>query len=286
MKSGILIFAHNNREIDYILLSVIAGGLAQKNLDMPVSLVTDRSTLDWAKQSNIHHLVKKIFDNVIEIEKPKTNNQRIIHDGKNSKSALFVNINRYSCWDLTPYDNTLIIDSDYLIFSNKLKNYFLLDQPVLISESIKDLFDDKRLGYHDRYVSDTGIKLRWATTVLFKKNHESCNFFQLVEYIRNNYYYFSDLYRFDPRQFRNDIAFSVAAHILNGFIDDSMYLPSVFTMQDKDVLLDVDQNGKLKYLISTNYNNDYCLGTLRDVDIHIMNKQSIIRNKEKLLSLI
>jgi hypothetical protein len=287
MKSGILIFAHNNREIDYVLLAIIAGGLAQKNLDLPVSLVTDRSTLDWAKQSNIYHLIKKIFDQIIEVNKPTTNNQRVIHDGKSSKTVPFTNTNRNSSWDLTPYDNTLVIDSDYLIFSDKLKCFFNINQSVLISESIRDLFDDKRLGYHDRYVSDTGIKLRWATTVLFKKNKESLAFFQLVEYIKNNYIYYSDLFRFDSRQFRNDIAFSIADHILNGFIDgNNLYLPPVLTIQDKDVLIDVDQNKKLKCLISTDYNDNYCLSSIKDLDIHIMNKQSIIRNKEKLLSLL
>ena len=32
MKKGCLIFAHNNRQIDYSLLALISGGLAKKNL--------------------------------------------------------------------------------------------------------------------------------------------------------------------------------------------------------------------------------------------------------------
>lgn len=30
MKKGILIYAHNNRAVDYALMSIIAGGLAKK----------------------------------------------------------------------------------------------------------------------------------------------------------------------------------------------------------------------------------------------------------------
>jgi hypothetical protein len=47
MKNGCLIFAHNNRQIDYSLLALISGGLAKKNLKVPISLVTDKSTVDW-----------------------------------------------------------------------------------------------------------------------------------------------------------------------------------------------------------------------------------------------
>ena len=52
MTNGILIFAHNNREVDYGLLAVISGGLAKKHLDVPVSLVTDHSTKEWLIESN------------------------------------------------------------------------------------------------------------------------------------------------------------------------------------------------------------------------------------------
>ena len=53
MTNGILIFAHNNREVDYGLLAVISGGLAKKHLHVPVSLVTDHSTKEWLIESPI-----------------------------------------------------------------------------------------------------------------------------------------------------------------------------------------------------------------------------------------
>jgi hypothetical protein len=109
----------------------------------------------------------------------------------------------------------------------------------------------------------------------------------LVDYIRANYQYYADLFRFDARQFRNDIAFSVAKHILDGFEDTKSYnLPSILTVQDRDVLHDVDQNGRLTFLVTTDLVSNYCLSSVKDIDVHIMNKQSIVRNKEKLLALI
>ena len=34
MKKGILIYAHNNRSVDYALMALISGGLAKKKLNV------------------------------------------------------------------------------------------------------------------------------------------------------------------------------------------------------------------------------------------------------------
>lgn len=287
MTKGALIFAHNNRDVDYILLALISARLCKKNLSVPVSLVTDLASLEWAKTSGIFDLVLDTFDSIIEVEKPVTTNTRRLHDGMDDKSVSFTNTNRFSAWDLTPYQRTLLLDSDYLVLSKKLSEYWGVDQSVLIANSMLDVYDQKRMGYHDKYMSDTGPHLYWATTVIFTKNQESKLFFDTVNYVKQNYQYFADLFRFDARQFRNDIAFSVAKHILSGFEhSENIDLPPLLTVQDRDVLVDVDVNGRLKFLITPDMNSNYVLASLRDVDVHVMNKQSIVRNKDKLLALV
>jgi hypothetical protein len=286
MNNGSLIFAHNNRDVDYILLALISGGLAKKHLNAPVSLVTDKTTLDWAEESRIYSKVKEIFDQIIIVDKPQTDNMRNLHDGTEKKSVAFTNTNRYSAYELSPYDRTLLLDSDYLIFSNRLAQYWTIDESVMIGYAMNDIYSQQRMGYHDRYVSDTGPHLYWATTVMFSKDNYSDLFFKLVDQIKNNYQYYADLFRFDHRQFRNDIAFGVAKHILDGFEHtDKFSLPSLLTVQDKDMLHAV-QGDKLTFLVSTNFNQNYVLASTQGVDLHIMNKQSIVRNKQQLLELI
>lgn len=285
MTKGILIYAHNNRSVDYALMAIISGGLAKKNLSLPVSLVTDPSTVDWMKESGSWSKATEVFEQIILVERPVTDNNRRLSDGNESKVVPFINSNRASAWDLTPYDKTLLIDSDYLIFSNALNEYWDVDEDVLIGESINDIYSDSRLGYHDVYVSDVGVKLYWATTVMFTKNANSKLFFDTVNFIKNNYATYADIFRFDPRQYRNDISFSVAKHILNGFEESvGVNLPPVLTLLDTDLLHDV-RNNKLILLVSS-INSDYCAAAISNVDIHIMNKQSIIRNSEKLLGMI
>lgn len=287
MNAGVLIFAHNNRDIDYALMSMISGGLAKKHLQMPVSLVTDPSTIDWLINSDKLKLASQIFDKIISVEKPNTDNKRNLHDGLRNKVVPFVNTNRSSAWDMTPYDRTLLIDSDYLIFSDRLSNYWNYDSSVMISSAAFDIIKDDRLGYHDRYISDTGVHLSWATTVMFTKNEESRVFFELVNFIKDNYQFYADLFRFGTTQFRNDIAFSVANHILNGFetnLRDS--LPPVLTTLDKDILHSVDTNGKLTFLVSHMLDNNFCAASTNGIDVHVMNKQSLVRNADQLLELI
>lgn len=287
MNRGILIFAHNNRDVDYALMSLISGGLAKKHLKLPVSLVTDQTTVEWMKVSGIKNTAEKIFDQIIVTEKPETNNTRRLHDGNVSKSVPFVNLNRNDAYSLTPYDQTLLIDSDYLIFSDTLNNFWEYSDRVLLGTAINDIVGKERLGYHDRYVSDTSVHLYWATTVMFTKNEYAKNFFLLLAYVKDNYEYFADLFRFRIKNYRNDIAFSITQHIMDGFETKSeVHLPAVFSTLDKDILHSVDRNNKLIFLVNTVINEKFFPVSVSDLDVHIMNKASITRNADRLLELI
>ena len=286
MTQGILIYAHNTRAVDYALLSVISAGLAKKHLSMPASLVTDDSTVSWMKQSQIFNLAEKIFENIIVADRPVTNNQRRLYDGENNSTVPFVNVNRDTAWSLTPYDRTLLIDSDFLIFSDVLNKYWNIDCDLLIGESINDIYSQDRMKYLDRHVSDTGVKLYWATTVMFTKNQNTRLFFDTVNHVKENYRYYADVFRFDHRQFRNDIAFSVSKHILDGYVESNLgTLPPILSALDRDILYGVD-NQRLTFLIDHKLDSNYCAASISGIDIHIMNKQSIIRNQQQLLEMI
>lgn len=287
MNRGILMFAHNSRDVDYALMSIISAGLASKNLQLPVSLITDESTVDWMKTSGIYEKAHSIFDKILITDRPSINNQRNLHDGPTKKTIPFINHNRNNAYELSPYDETLLIDTDFLIFSDTLNNYWEYADRVLIGKSINDIVGPQRLGYQDHYVSDTGIHLFWATTVMFRKNQYARNFFVVLDYVKQNYQYFSDLYRFQNKMYRNDIAFSIAQHIMDGYETHTEYhLPPIFTTLDTDELISVDDNGKLNFIINLFANEKYVASSIKNLDIHVMNKNSLIRNKDKLLGLI
>jgi len=285
MKRGILIFAHNSRDVDYALMSLVSAKFAKTNLQVPVSLIVDKFTVEWMQTSNIYNLSQEIFDQIIEIEKPVTQNTRVLNDGYTSKTVPFVNSNRASVWDLTPYDRTLLIDSDFLVMSNRLNEYWDVDSNVMLSPAMQDVRGDRK-GVLDYWVSETGIPLYWATTVMFTKNNESKIFFDLVDVIRTNYNYFADLFRFNPKQYRNDISFSIAKHMLNGFENRGEDLPPILTLLDKDLIHSIDKNQLRVYLNDSMSEDHVVIASIKDSDVHVMNKQSIIRNAKEFLEVL
>ena len=286
MNKGVLIFAHNNREIDYAKISIISGSLAKKHLKVPVSLATDESTVSWMQESGIYDQAESLFDNIILIDRPEISNYRRLRDGSTEVKTPFINQNRSLAWDITPYDRTLLIDSDYFIMSNALDEYWDIDQDVLIGDRIQDIHSEDRMNYLDKYISYTGVKMRWATICMFTKNKNSKLFFDLIQNIRDKYSLYSSVYRFMDLQYRNDIAFSVANHILNGFKTLNEYkLPSVLTSLDKDLLYKV-KNNKLYFLINGDLSHEYYAVAVKSRDIHVMNKTSIVRNFDALMELI
>ena len=282
MDKGIVIFSHNIRSLDYSKLALVAGGLAKKHLGNPVSLITDKSTVDYMEEIGTADKAKEIFDSLIFVERPPTQQYRNLHDGNDFEAVPFDNSNRPNVWDITPYKRTLLLDCDYLTFSDTLNSYWDVEQDFLISHEYNDIMGT-RAGYHDKYVSDTGVKLLWATTVMFTKNDQTKVLFDLVQYIQKNYKFFADTYRFDPRMYRNDISFAIANHILNGFqeADTEYKLPSVFSTIDRDMLVDVKDN-TLQFLLT----NEELVASSSGKDVHVMNKKSIERNFDKLMELI
>lgn len=285
MKKGILIFAHNSEQIDYARLAIISGRLAKKNLNVPVSLITDIHTKQWMIDDGIFSVAEEIFENIIITEMPPNYQHRNLHDGKTRKSVPFKNFNRASAFDLTPYDRTLLIDSDFLIFTDALNSYWEVDQDFLISEKIDEIFEN-RVGFLSKKVSDVGIPMRWATSIMFTKNKRVETIFKLVDYIRENSNYFSDLYQYTDKVFRNDRAFSISLHTINGFQNiDQYFLPATLTFYDVDDICQINNDGSIKFLVDDIRNGKYNICSISEKDIHIMNKFSIIRNYDKLIKL-
>jgi len=56
-------------------------------------------------------------------------------------------------------------------------------------------------------------------------------------------------------------------------------------VMDKDILTAVDKD-KLIFLIDHRLDATYCAASVTGVDIHVMNKQSILRHQQQLMELI
>jgi hypothetical protein len=106
------------------------------------------------------------------------------------------------------------------------------------------------------------------------------NFFNLIEYIKSNWNYFRILYNIVSNTYRNDFAFSIAIHIMNGKTNGNfaVELPGkMIYATDRDILVDAIDN-KMKFLVEKkNHFGEYILAKTEGLDVHVMNKYSLDR---------
>ena len=67
------------------------------------------------------------------------------------------------------------------------------------------------------FISDTSVDFYWATCIFFRKNPVNKIFFDLVQHIEQEWDHYRRVYQITSNLFRNDFAFSIAIHIMNGF---------------------------------------------------------------------
>jgi hypothetical protein len=273
MTTGALIFAHNNAGIDYTRLAVFCGKRVRKYLDLPVSLVTDN--VEWLTKNYPDHP----FDQIIPVSVEQSQN-RLFYDGTlSSKKLEWKNGTRFQAYDVTPYDTTLVLDSDMVICSDKLKSAIHRDVPFQIYKKSFDITGWRDQSPYTR-MNPYSIPLYWATVFTFKKDPVVEAFFNLVSYIKKNWFYFRVLYNIDMESFRNDFAFSIAIHIMNGKMngDFVVELPGKLNfIEDRDILISAD-GPILKFLLQVKDRlGEYTVAKTENLDVHVINKISLER---------
>lgn len=272
MTKGIVLFAFNNSEIDYIKIAEYAAAKARNFLKVPVTLITDAESADSVKSD--------IFDKVI-VDGPKDYYNRTFRDGNSKKiNTLWKNTHRSSAYNLTPYDETLVIDVDYIVNSDTLSYCWEQPHDFLI---YKNSYDLSQWRANDQYVSDLSVPFYWATVFYFKKSPAVESFFALVEHIKNNWQYYKFLHQIDSPNFRNDYAFSIAIHMMNGLThgDFAKQLPGkLYYTIDKDFLIKKKDRDFYFLVQENNSQENYMPLKVSNLDLHIMNKYSLLRIAE------
>ena len=287
---GVIMFAHNNTEIDYFRLAVVNALLVQKNLGIKnVTVVTDPHSLKQGEKTLGKRLIKKAINNIIVIEKDKkfkALNQRLYKDTSHTTKYLpFYNVNRCDAYDLSPYDETLLIDVDYLILSDTLNHCWEHNNELMMNWKYQDIMYERKDPSLAR-LNDMGITMYWATVVYFRKTEYVKSFFNIVSHVKNNPQFYKDLYQWQGTLYRNDYSFSIAAHMMSGFVDKGIpQLPTTLykSFDTDDIHSAVDENTIVMYLEKPRSPGDFMLTKWQGMDLHIMNKWAINRVSEELL---
>ncbi len=281
MSKGVIVFARNNSNIDYVKQAVFLAKKVRQHLNLPTSIITDG--VDYLKKT----YDENVFDKIIEIDHDNTKNLRNFFDGGlSSKSDNFKNTSRSSAYDLTPYDETLLLDSDFIISNDLFLNCFESTHDLLLYKDSYDLSNTRNTKEFE-FISDSGCEFYWATCVFFRKCDTNKMFFDLIKHIQQEWHHYRRIYQIQSLLFRNDFAFSIAIHILNGFQkgEFAAKMPGKLTyVTDQDILWNVTDENMLFLVAKKDYLGEYHAISTKKLNVHVMNKFSLSRIIDKELA--
>jgi hypothetical protein len=284
MSKGIIIFAQNNEYVNYAEQACASAGYARKNLSLfdEICLITNTETLKSNKK-----LINKYFDKVIVSDSFQPDNIRLFKDTTHiTEYAPFKNMGRSEVYELSPYDETLMIDADYFIMNDVLDQVWDSENDVMINCKYRDV--SERHKENIEYLDNFSIPMYWATVFYFKKSDFAGNLFTLISHIKYNYKYYYYLYNCSGNLYRNDFAFSMALHILNGNVAFDVpslpfnYLNNSFDLDD--IYRVNSHNDIIMYCADAERITNHILSRFKNMDIHIMNKKAIARCIDDLLT--
>lgn len=263
MSRGAILFAFNSPKFDYYKMAVATAKRINHFLDMPVTVVTDDKSI-----SNDPYK----FDNTVVIEPDRNNNR---------DWGVWINKGRYQAYELSPYDETLLLDTDYMVNSNKVLDIFNYYDDFCCHNKTSFLMQP---GLPQEVLSVYSFDTLWATVVAFKKSNRAKQIFECLEMVQKNFDHYGNLHGFVAGTFRNDYALTLALRIANGHITINRdFIPwNLVHVGQKNIHVYKNSNDEFNTEYTAIYDNwqrgkikkEYI--TIKDFDFHVMNKTNFL----------
>ena len=197
---GIIAFANNTPQVDYVKIAEQTLKVASHILGLPYTIISDT-------------------DN-------DTNNKRY-----NIDTGEFIpwrNSNRYWVYEQSPYDETLVVDADYLILDQNLLKIFSQQWDYLLQRHSTALTQNL-----PAVMGPNSLPFVWGTVFAFRKTPRAKLFFDLIGRVQTNYNYYQLLFNIQERNYRNDHAFAIADILLNGYSIATTTIPGPMVTVDQ-----------------------------------------------------
>ena len=230
---GIVAFANNTAQVDYVKIAEQTLKVAGYVLGLPYTIISDT--------------------------KPNIENTR--YDIDTGEFISWRNTNRYQVYEQSPYDETLVVDADYLILDQNLLKIFAQPWDYLLQRHTTALTQE-----FPTVMGPNSLPFVWGTVFAFRKTPRAKLFFDLVGRVQNNYGYYRSLFNMQERNYRNDYAFAVADILLNGYSVATTTIPGAMITVDQ--IIDSIQI-KDNQLVIKDSNRAYVVPR---TNLHIMSK--------------
>jgi len=200
MTTGAVIFAFNNEQTDYVRMAAWSADNIHRHLDIPVAVVTNEKNPAGD------------FDCVIYAES-ESGGTRYFDDYK--ATVTWHNASRIDTFELSPWDQTLVLDADYVVASDNLKIMLNTSHDFLCYKNAYDvtmITDFTGLNNFGTYQ----LPMWWATVMIFRRTQQTEFIFDSMQMVREHWQHYRDLYGIQNKTYRNDFALSIALGIVSG----------------------------------------------------------------------
>lgn len=264
MTRGALLFAFNSPKVDYYSIAEYTAKRINHFLNLPVTLVTNKES--------IPKKTKYKFDNIIRTDADVTNNFR---------NDVWINKGRYRAYEYSPYEQTILLDVDYMVNSDRLLKTFDVLTDYVCHDSIAQMM---RPDGKNEEMSAGSFPLLWATVITFEKTNKAKQLFDAMRMVQHNYEHYANLFAFSSDIYRNDFSLTIAHRLINGQLPDKKHIlpwnlmhiwlqTNLYSNTDDEfnnqytVVYDHWKNNKIK--------KEYI--EIKDMDFHVINKEVFIR---------
>jgi hypothetical protein len=274
---GIIIFAKNNEQFNYIKQAEVAATMAKHFLGVPASLITLQE--DYTDYRTKQFVDSEVWDKVIYLEDVEVVNGRGVYVGNKRENITWYNLDRLLAYDLSPYDETILIDSDYLIQNSVLSNVWGSVEPMLMNTESR-LPSKKQEHIYEKVITDGYPSIHWFTICYFRKCNKADEWFTMAKEIKENNDFYSTTFNSPYTFYRNDLTAAIASHIMNGYTDG--WIKSLPTRQinsyPPENIIDINKG-------SITLNTSEGPVRLKDTNVHLLNKIDIENNYDRFMEL-
>jgi len=200
MSKGIVVLAQNTWEDDYVTqASLLAMSVAVTNPDIPVSIVTN---------DEVPKSYEKYFDQIIPIP----------FDDDASEESWKVS-NRWKLYYATPYDETVVMDSDMLVLQDISSWWdFLKDYELFFTSNVYTYRNELvNSDYYRKVFTANNLPNLYAGFHYFKKCKFAQEFYTWLELVMNNWELFYGLYA--KEEYPGRVSVDVSAAIVSKILD-------------------------------------------------------------------
>jgi len=210
MTTGVLIFAYNNKHIDYLALANWSAQNIRRHLNLPVCVVTNEVVPDNYK-----------FEQVVYAT-AGSQSSRWFADV--DATVTWYNGNRSNAYELSPWDQTLVLDADYVVASDQLTQLLEIDQDFLCHRQAYDVSGLKTFD-ENNFFGRHKMPMNWATVMLFRRSKTAELIFETMQMVRDNWNHYRNLYGIAKSTYRNDFALSIAMNTVDGHTLNTATIP-------------------------------------------------------------